>query len=68
MIINMHEHPGPAAEEHQARYGIDVSVLLPVGDAAQHRQGTSAGCGLSGRGHRRTLDLLGRVDLVDPRY
>lgn len=35
MIINMHEHPGPAAEEHQARYGIDVSVLLPVGDAAQ---------------------------------
>jgi predicted TIM-barrel fold metal-dependent hydrolase len=37
MIINMHEHPGPGAEENQEQYGIDVSVLLPVGEAAQQK-------------------------------
>jgi predicted TIM-barrel fold metal-dependent hydrolase len=37
MIINMHEHPGPGAEENQERYGIDLSALLPVGEAAQQR-------------------------------
>jgi predicted TIM-barrel fold metal-dependent hydrolase len=35
MVINMHEHPGPYALEHQEREGIDVSVLLPVGEEAQ---------------------------------
>lgn len=35
MIVNMHEHPGRHAEEHQAEEGIDVSVLLPVGEEAQ---------------------------------
>ncbi len=35
MIINMHEHPGAGAAENQEQYGIDVSVLLPVGEAAQ---------------------------------
>ncbi|MGC9316852.1 MAG: amidohydrolase family protein [Armatimonadota bacterium] len=35
MIVNMHEHPGPHAEQHQAEEGIDVSVLLPVGDVNQ---------------------------------
>ncbi len=35
MIINMHEHPGRYAVEHQAEEGIDLSVLLPVGEQAQ---------------------------------
>jgi len=35
VIINAHEHPGVNAEKHQKQYGIDVSVLLPVGDEAQ---------------------------------
>jgi predicted TIM-barrel fold metal-dependent hydrolase len=36
MIINFHEHPA-GAEQNQAAHGIDCSVLLPVGEAAQQK-------------------------------
>ena len=43
MVINMHEHPGRYALEHQAEEGIDVSVLLPVGEEAQRTAVEQAG-------------------------
>ena len=33
-VVNFHEHPGPAVAERNAEYGIDRSVLLPVGNDA----------------------------------
>lgn len=35
MVINFHEHPGRYAAERQAQEGIDLSVLLPVGEQNQ---------------------------------
>jgi predicted TIM-barrel fold metal-dependent hydrolase len=36
-IVNFHEHPGDRAVENNARMGIDMAVLLPVGTEAMTR-------------------------------
>ena len=35
MVIDAHDHPGKWAPIHQAEEGIDISVLLPIGDENQ---------------------------------
>jgi predicted TIM-barrel fold metal-dependent hydrolase len=36
-IVNFHEHPGDYALENNARMGINMAVLLPVGTRAMHK-------------------------------
>jgi predicted TIM-barrel fold metal-dependent hydrolase len=37
MIVDSHQHPHPGVPDVMAEHGIDVSVLLPVGDEALRR-------------------------------
>jgi len=36
-IVNFHEHPGESVAENNAKMGIDMAVLLPVGTDAMSR-------------------------------
>ena len=37
MIIDFHQHPGDSVSSHMADHGIDMSVLLPVGQDGRQK-------------------------------